>query len=354
MKKTKRTKRTVSVILIVAMLFAFASISHVQSAVADTEEPLGANGNVFLDPGAAYRENTTWYAWTWYDSNGFENGSWKTGTWKKDDFNNDLVYFDMVYWYVIFVCMPDSETEPSLDKALFKTSEIDTGANYSEHIFTVTGFNENEGSEIVGKWSKYPPEEEEPTTEPPEQYGISYLAFDLIKPLPSGTYYVDEPIEIMAHIKMHIYNDNSYNSVVVEISKDNAAKRISVFHYKGVGMNFTDEFTPDEPGVYTVRAGYSINRIDYVDDDNCVGSFDITVLPKGVTPTAVIGDVNGDKSVDVLDATVIQKYSSEKADLNNDQLAAGDVNNDGNVDVIDAAEIQKFAAGKITEFKKKS
>lgn len=346
----KKTKRIVSVILIVAMLFAFASISHVQSAVADTEEPLGANGNVYLDPGAAYRENTTWYAWTWYDSNGFENGSWKTGAWKKDDFHNDLVYFDMVYWYVIFVCMPDSETEPSLEKALFKTSEIDTGANYSEHIFTVTGFNENEGSEIVGKWSIYPPEEEEPQN----PYGISDVTFDLTKPLPSETYYVGEPIAIKVNVKMYIYNNNSFNSIIVEISKDNIAKRTSVFHYKGVNVYPTDKFTPDEPGVYTVRAGYSINRIDYVDDDNCVGSFDITVLPKGVTPTAVIGDVNGDKSVDVLDATVIQKYSSEKADLNNDQLAAGDVNNDGNVDVIDAAEIQKFAAGKITEFKKKS
>lgn len=67
----------------------------------------------------------------------------------------------------------------------------------------------------------------------------------------------------------------------------------------------------------------------------------------------IIGELNGDNSVDVLDATIVQKHAVGKADLINEQLAAADVNNDNNVDILDAAEIQKFAAGKITEFKKK-
>ena len=69
---------------------------------------------------------------------------------------------------------------------------------------------------------------------------------------------------------------------------------------------------------------------------------------------AVIGDVNGDNSVDVLDAAVVQKYAAGKTDLTAEQLYAADVNGDNNADVLDAAMIQKYAAGKITEFPKKA
>ena len=67
-----------------------------------------------------------------------------------------------------------------------------------------------------------------------------------------------------------------------------------------------------------------------------------------------IGDLNGDNSVDILDATLVQKHSSGTANLSNEQLAVADVNDDKNVDILDAAMIQKYAAGKITEFKKKA
>lgn len=68
----------------------------------------------------------------------------------------------------------------------------------------------------------------------------------------------------------------------------------------------------------------------------------------------IIGDLNGDKYVDALDAVVVQKFAAEKTRLDERQLYVGDVNNDGNVDVLDAADIQKFAAEKISEFKKKA
>lgn len=71
-------------------------------------------------------------------------------------------------------------------------------------------------------------------------------------------------------------------------------------------------------------------------------------------PETIIGDLNGDNSVDVLDATIVQKHAVGRADLTPEQIAVADVNNDNNVDILDAAEIQKFAAGKITEFKKKA
>lgn len=67
----------------------------------------------------------------------------------------------------------------------------------------------------------------------------------------------------------------------------------------------------------------------------------------------IIGDLNGDNSIDVLDATVVQKYASGKVDLTDEQITAADVNNDGVADILDAADIQKHAVGKITDFKKK-
>jgi hypothetical protein len=68
----------------------------------------------------------------------------------------------------------------------------------------------------------------------------------------------------------------------------------------------------------------------------------------------ILGDVNDDGVVDVLDAAAIQKYAVGKSTMTPEQLYNADVNNDGNVDVLDAAEIQKYSVGKITEFKKKA
>ena len=70
-------------------------------------------------------------------------------------------------------------------------------------------------------------------------------------------------------------------------------------------------------------------------------------------PQYLIGDVNGDGSIDTLDAIIVQKYSADKTKLNDRQIYVGDVNDDGYVDVLDAAMIQKFSVEKLKEFKKK-
>ena len=64
----------------------------------------------------------------------------------------------------------------------------------------------------------------------------------------------------------------------------------------------------------------------------------------------IIGDANSDGAVDVLDASLVQKYSADKAQLTPEQVYAADVNNDGIADTLDALMIQKLAAGKITGF----
>ena len=79
-----------------------------------------------------------------------------------------------------------------------------------------------------------------------------------------------------------------------------------------------------------------------------------------VEPTTVpapepilIGDVNLDGIVDIMDAVMVQLYATDNASFDDTQKYAADVNDDGNIDVLDAMDIQKFVSSKITEFKKK-
>ena len=58
-----------------------------------------------------------------------------------------------------------------------------------------------------------------------------------------------------------------------------------------------------------------------------------------------LGDVNGDGVVDILDATVIQKYAAESTNFTPEQFELGDINKDGYCDVIDALLVQKSVIG---------
>ena len=66
------------------------------------------------------------------------------------------------------------------------------------------------------------------------------------------------------------------------------------------------------------------------------------VIPK-LKPAHLIGDVNRDGNVDVLDAVLVQKYSASKATLDDEQLYIADVNDDGTIDILDAVQIQKYS-----------
>lgn len=63
----------------------------------------------------------------------------------------------------------------------------------------------------------------------------------------------------------------------------------------------------------------------------------------------MIGDVNFDGSIDIVDATEIQKHIVNINALSDEQLAVADVNGDGNINVIDATRIQKYITNLISE-----
>ena len=62
------------------------------------------------------------------------------------------------------------------------------------------------------------------------------------------------------------------------------------------------------------------------------------------------GDVNGDGEVNVIDATLVQKYLVKSVSLNARQLKAADVNFDGNITIQDVTIIQKYSVGLIDSF----
>lgn len=66
------------------------------------------------------------------------------------------------------------------------------------------------------------------------------------------------------------------------------------------------------------------------------------------TKDYISGDVNNDGTVNVLDATELQKYVAELSTLSDEQLAVADINGDGKISVLDATEIQKYVAEIIT------
>lgn len=64
----------------------------------------------------------------------------------------------------------------------------------------------------------------------------------------------------------------------------------------------------------------------------------------------LLGDVNGDGEITIVDSTILQKYIVGQTTLDDETLNVADVNKDGAVTVVDATLIQKFVVKGITEF----
>ncbi|MGN0628535.1 MAG: leucine-rich repeat protein [Oscillospiraceae bacterium] len=65
---------------------------------------------------------------------------------------------------------------------------------------------------------------------------------------------------------------------------------------------------------------------------------------------ALLGDVNGDGRINVIDANLVRRSSAEIISLNEVETLTADVNGDGSVDVIDANCIRKYAVKFIKDF----
>ena len=67
-------------------------------------------------------------------------------------------------------------------------------------------------------------------------------------------------------------------------------------------------------------------------------------------PTILLGDLNGDGEIDLLDANLIVSYYNGTVDLTEEQLLAADLNGDGEIDLLDANLIVSWYNGTIDSF----
>lgn len=75
-----------------------------------------------------------------------------------------------------------------------------------------------------------------------------------------------------------------------------------------------------------------------------------TIEPTESSPVFVLGDVDGDGSINATDALLILKYAAKLSELDEAQKLSADVSGDNNINATDALEVLKFAAKIIDSF----
>ena len=106
-----------------------------------------------------------------------------------------------------------------------------------------------------------------------------------------------------------------------------------------IGYNADDFGTGTEVYVISGTSG-SAGVVSVAADGVVVESFTIII----------IGDINGDGLITVIDALLALQKSNEAIALSPAQTFAGDVSNNGLISPLDALKILHFASGMITQF----
>jgi hypothetical protein len=152
-----------------------------------------------------------------------------------------------------------------------------------------------------------------------------------------STYYY--PVEVKVHntgtldagsfnVSLQVY---AYNGSSIE-----ATQEINVTAGLGAGLdttvNFTSLFHPTKTGMYKLTA--TVDSQNNVIEDNEANN----VLVQDNVPVTVMGDINGDGTVNILDGVIIsQAFTATPTDAWWNIKA--DLNHDGVIDVLDATRI---------------
>lgn len=108
----------------------------------------------------------------------------------------------------------------------------------------------------------------------------------------------------------------------------------------GEGRNFRISYNVNARETYVLQIG-AFNSSDE--------AFNVTFNFEPNKET-LLGDVNGDGEITIVDSTILQKYIVGQTTLDDETLNVADVNKDGAITVVDATLIQKFVVKGITEF----
>lgn len=126
-------------------------------------------------------------------------------------------------------------------------------------------------------------------------------------------------------IMASVYMDGEYHGSILESNM--------VFHEGMLSIGKSE----------LVNLSVGLHRLKFVFDDGEVETA-LKITDRENTPQYLVGDVDKDGEVSVLDATLIQRYLVNMKELTNEQLMLADVDDSGAVDVIDVTILQRYLA----------
>ncbi|MBR2715201.1 MAG: leucine-rich repeat protein, partial [Ruminococcus sp.] len=165
--------------------------------------------------------------------------------------------------------------------------------------------------------------------------GSSYtktLTLTIVDPTPklTGIYIETEPTKKAYELREKL---DLTGMVVKGIYTDGSKKEITDYTTSG--------YNALKKGTHTITVTY----------EGFTDTFTVTV---GETPTEppkpelIIGDVDGDGKISVMDATEIQRHIAQLTTISEDRLSCADTDRDTRISIMDATQIQRFIAQLIT------
>ena len=136
-----------------------------------------------------------------------------------------------------------------------------------------------------------------------------------------------------ATLHSKVYGSLTENVIFVEapeVANVNNGKNMGVVEFVGAIMA--------KHGLYPNETGHTYVK------DQLTNALEIN------NTTPLLGDANLDGTVNILDATEIQRFMAELCTMTDEQKALADVDHDGSITVLDATVIQRYLAELIEKF----
>lgn len=111
----------------------------------------------------------------------------------------------------------------------------------------------------------------------------------------------------------------------------------------GWASSFSADFDPNDAGKYYGGSAVD-NQAFFSPDGKALPSLNVfgNVITGSITDDYILGDVNGDGTVTISDATEIQRYIAKIKDFTPIQKISADFNLDGKINISDATSLQHF------------
>ncbi|MBQ4568770.1 MAG: CHAP domain-containing protein [Ruminococcus sp.] len=192
----------------------------------------------------------------------------------------------------------------------------------------------------------------------PGYFNIRYFDGEVYTPEQGDLFFTKN----FTHVGLVDYSDGEYFYTVEGNTNDSgsdqgigvfALKRVTNDYYFGVpDYNYRSQKHMCNKAVFVATSDEHPHYADYIcsycgithTDDSVIGYESDCVLCRSSVPM-LLGDANADRNVNVKDATYIQKYLAELADIPDDMFMICDADTDNVITVKDSTVIRKYIAG---------